>query len=415
MNITKRITWISTVVLIALSVVFSGCERVDRMIPDESAYTEYGLRLPPDPHTDALPQQDKPRIDITLGIAVALTGEYAEPYGLPMKRGLDLAREELNASAYMNIEFVSVDAQSSVEGGVAAVGQLVDQGVPAIIGIGISTHLEAAFPIAQDNGVVAFSPLSSAAGLSSIGEYVFRTGLATNLLNPRGVRVTHEKLGYTKAAVIYDAADTYSTSSNEEIVKALEAIGVEIIAVETFQTGDSDFSRQLTKIRDLAPEVVFLSALTPEMVQILIQGRAIGIPETVTFIVPDLGRDQVQQAGAAAEGTIGLANWSKTSQAPGNPEFVANYQAKYGIDPEPWAAQAYATLYILADAIFEAEILKAGSNNPPATDAAAIRQALARTQDFPTILGNFSFDPNGEAMYDPIILIAKDGELQAFE
>ena len=342
--------------------------------------------------------------EISIGIAVALTGEYAEPYGLPMQRGLELAREEINMLGTVNLTFVTVDAQSSVAGGVAAVGQLVDQGVPAIIGIGISTHFKDAAPIAQAHGVVAFSPLSSAAGLSSIGDYIFRTGLATNILNPRGVRVTHEKLGYTKAAVIYDAADTYSTSSNEEITKALAAIGVEIVAVETFQTGDSDFSAQLTNIRDLAPEAIFLSALTPEMVQILIQGRAIGIPETVAFIVPDLGADQVQKAGAAAEGTIGLANWSRASNTPGNQAFVINYKAKYNIEPEQWAAQAYATLYILANAIEKAE----------STDAEAIRDALAQTTDFPTILGNFSFDPNGEAMYDPTVVIAKDGDLQAF-
>jgi ABC-type branched-subunit amino acid transport system substrate-binding protein len=50
-----------------------------------------------------------------------------------------------------------------------------------------------------------------------------------------------------------------------------------------------------------------------------------------------------------------------------------------------------------------------------ANDSTAIRDALAQTMDFPTILGNFSFDPNGEAMYDPIVLIVKDGALQAFE
>ena len=46
---------------------------------------------------------------------------------------------------------------------------------------------------------------------------------------------------------------------------------------------------------------------------------------------------------------------------------------------------------------------------------AAIRDALAQTMDFPTILGNFSFDPDGEAVYDPIVFIVKDGELQLFE
>ena len=396
MNITKGILWVSTVALIALTLGLSGCERVDPMIPERMDPTITGKGM----------QQDLPEImDITIGIAVALTGEYAEPFGLPMKRGLDLAREEINAIGDVNLTFVLVDARSTVEGGVAAVQTLVDQGVPAIIGIGISTHLERAFPIAQNSGVVAFSPVSAAAGLSSLGDYIFRTGLATNQLNPRGVTVTHEKLGYTKAAVIYDAADTFSTSSNEEITKALEAIGVEILTEETFQTGDSDFSPQLTQIRDLAPEVVFISALAPDRAQIITQGRAIGIPESVDFIIPGLGVDQVQQAGDAAEGAIGFVNWSIRSKMPGNPAFVANYKAKYNIEPELGAARAYATLYILANAIEKAK----------STDAEAIRDALAKTKNFPTILGNFFFDSNGEAMYDPIIVIAKDGELQAFE
>ncbi|MCY3722251.1 MAG: ABC transporter substrate-binding protein, partial [Candidatus Poribacteria bacterium] len=326
-------------------------------------------------------------------------------YGLSMKRGFELAQEEINMHTGANITFVTVDAQSTVEGGVAAVQQLVDQGVPALVGIGLSTHLKEAFPIAQENGIVAFSSISAAAGLSSIGDYIFRAGLATNILHPNGVVATQKQLGYTKVAAIYDAADVYSTSSNEEIAKALQASGVEILTTETFQGGDTDFSTQLTTIMGMAPEVLFISALAPEMVQIIVQAREIGIPAAVPFIVPDLTADEAQKAGEAAEGAIAFTNWSSTSDAPGNQAFVQNYSAKYGIEPEPWAAQSYATLYILANAI-----ANAGS-----TDAAAIRDALAQTMNFPTILGNFSFDPNGEAMYEPVVLMVKGGELHAFE
>ena len=82
---------------------------------------------------------------------------------------------------------------------------------------------------------------------------------------------TQEKLGYTKVATIYDAADAYSTSSNEEIVKALEAGDVEILTQETFQTGDTDFSTQLTNIMNMAPDAVFVAALSVEMTQIIVQ------------------------------------------------------------------------------------------------------------------------------------------------
>ena len=130
-----------------------------------------------------------------------------------------------------NITFVTVDAKSTVDGAEDAVQQLVDQGVPAIVGIGISTHLEQAFPIANDNEVVAFSPISSAAGLSALGDYIFRAGLAVRYTEFRLVLMAmqEQSRAIQKLRLIYDAADTYSTSSNEEIAKALEASGVEIL------------------------------------------------------------------------------------------------------------------------------------------------------------------------------------------
>lgn len=389
MNIRKITTIAFVLMFMALGVWLSGCERMAPMMPDDKAQ----------------PSPEMMHTEITIGVAVALTGEYAEPYGLPMQRGLELAREEINARDAMNLTFVTVDAQSTLEGGVAAVQQLVEQGVPAIVGIGISTHLKEAFPIAQDAGIVAFSPISSAAGLSSLGDYIFRTGLATNLINPNGVAATHEKLGYQKVATIYNAADAYSTSSNEEIVKALTTSGVEILTQESFETGDTDFSQQFTNIMNMSPDAVFISALAKDLAPIMVQGRATGIPETVPFIVAELSNKEVMEAGAAAEGAITFTAWSSLANTPGNQAFIESYQATYGIEAEPWAAQAYATLHILANAMMNAQ----------STDAAAVRDALAETMDFPTVLGNFSFDANGEAMYDPVVLVVKDGKLQPFE
>ena len=388
MNVRRIITFAFVFAIIALTVGLSGCEKIAPMVPDD---------------TTTMPEMMDGEIPI--GVAVALTGPFAEPYGLPMQRGLELAREEINMHSDANLTFITVDAQSTVEGGVAAVQQLVDQGVPAIVGIGISTHLKQAFPIANENGVIAFSPISSATGYSALGNYIFRAGLTVGVLNSNGTMVTHEKLGYEKAALIYDAADDYSTSSNETFKETLGAIGVEILTEETFQTGDTDFSEQLTNIMDMAPEALFISALSPEMVQIIVQAREIGIPDAVRLIIPDLTLTEIQQVDGAAEGVITFGGWFNMADTPGNQAFIQKYRAKYGIEPERWAAEAYATLHILANAIMNAQ----------STDSAAIRDALAQTMDFPTILGNFSFDPDGDAVYDPIVFIVKDGGLQVFE
>lgn len=388
MTIRKFSVFMCAFAIVALVVGLIGCEKAIDMMPG-----------------------DKAPEGITIGVAVAETGGNAEPYGLPMKRGLELAQEQLNMQG-ANIMFASMDNMSTVEGAKAAVQALVDKGVPAIIGVGISTHLAAAFPIAQEAGVVAISPISSAAGLSAqVGEYAFRIGLATDVLTPTGVSVTKEKLGYANVAMIYDAADTYSTSSYEELKKALEANEVTISSIQTFNTKDTDFTMQLTAIKEAAPDALFIAALSTEMTQIIVQARsaAIDIPDTVDLVVPDLTNAEAEAAAGAAEGAVTFAGWSSLFNTPGNQEFIQAYMAANdGAEPSPWAAQAYATLYILADAVKRAA----------STDSAAIRDALAET-NLTTILGNFSFDENGEAMYDQIeervALIVENGKLKILE
>ena len=343
--------------------------------------------------------------EISIGVVVALTGQHAEPYGFPMQRGFEMAREEINSLGGVNLTFITVDDRSSAEGAKEAVQSLVDQGVPAIVGLAISTHLKEAAPIAQENQVIAFSSVSSAAGLSGIGNFIFRASLATNISIPSGVTATKEIIGYQKVATIYDEIDVYARSSNDVLNTVLEENGVEILIQETFKTGDTDFSQQLTNIMAVEPDALFISALAQEIALIVGQTADVGFPDAIRVISPDLTMDEVQKAGEGAEGTIGFIGWSLTSDAPGNQAFVENYRAKYGLDPEPWAAQSYATLYILANAIKTAQ----------SADSTAIRDALAQTKDLPTILGDFSFNPDGDALYDQIVLIVKDGEFQVFE
>ena len=391
MNISRFTKFASVLVIVALIVGLSACDQIGQLLvpaPPE---------MPPD---TGLPGE------IIIGVDLALTGEHADPYGLPMHRGFELARQELNQLGGPQITFIIEDDQSTVEGAVEAFNKLIHQhGVSIITGLAISTQGAQAFPIAQENGVVCFSTVSSAAGLSAIGDFIFRAGLTTDVLNPIGVQITQEKLGYQKVALIYDAADVYSTSSNNENSKALVASGVEILITETFQTGDTDFSAQLTRIMEANPDALFISALSGEMTQILSQGRAIGIPDSVRYIVPDLTSTEVEAVGDAADGAIAFTGWTSMANTPGNQAFIQNYRAKYGIEPEPWAAQSYAALYILAEAIAEAQ----------STEATAGRDAMAGIMDLDTILGQFSFNADGDAVYDPTILIVENGELVLFE
>ena len=364
--------------IVALLAGLIGCEKVVTMMPED----------------------EKPADEVVIGIAVDETGGNSEAYGLPMKRGLVLAQEELNMAG-ANIKFVSMDAMGTIEGAKTAVQALVDKDVSAIVGIGISTHLKQAFPIAQAAGIVAFSPISSAAGLSGeVGDFVFRAGIATNILIPGGVMKTHAALNYENVAIIYDETDVYSTSLKDELEKALAANSIMVQSTEKFKTKDTEFSTQLTNIMNLdpQPDVLFVASLSDEMILIMKEAGDLGITANTQLIIPDLTDFEVNAVGAAADGAIAFAGWSSLSETPGNQDFVQAYMMKYdNRTPEPWAAQAYATLYILANAI----------HNAASTDSMDIRDTLAMTSHLPTILGPFSFDPNGEAIYENIETIVQ--------
>ena len=113
----------------------------------------------------------------------------------------------------------------------------------------------------------------------------------------------------------------------------------------------------------------------------------------------------MEAAGDAAEGTIAFTGWASTADTPRNQAFVQNYRETYGIEPNAFAAQSYAAVYILAEAIANAQ----------STDSTAIRDAMANIRDFDTVLGKFSFNAVGDAVYDPIVLIVQNGQFQVFE
>ena len=377
--------------IVALIVGLSACDQIGQLL------------LP------ATPQMKGLTGEIYIGVSLPLTGRFVAAYGyIPMEQGFELALEDINASLLNDakITFITEDDRGTVEGAVEAFNKLIHQAdVPVILGPGLSSQAQEVFPIAQQNGVVVFSPTSGASGLSALGDFVFRATLTTDVLIPSGIKATQSKLGYQRVATIYDESDFYSIDSDTVSRTAFGDNGIEVLTTEIFQSGETDFSEQLTRIKESNPDAIFLSALSPDISAILIQGRQLGIPDSVPFIIPDLPSDEIQAAGDAAEGVITFTGWTSSVDTPGNQAFVQKYRAAYGIEPNIFVAQAYAAVYILTEAIAEAQ----------STDPIAIRDALANTKNFDTVLGQFSFNAVGDAVYDPIVLIVQDGKFQIFE
>ncbi len=346
--------------------------------------------------------------EIEIGVVAPLTVRQTQ-YGVGIESGLALALGEINSTSMLGgarIVFKTEDSQGMAQGAVDAFNKLIFHDyVPVILGPALSTEAREAFPLAQQNHVVAFSTTSAASGLSAIGDFIFRASLSVDVLIPGGVSLTREKLRYGRVALMVDSTDVFSKSSDDALQGALAREGVEVLARETFGTDDTSFVDQLARIRALNPHAVFVSALSRQRVQSLVQGRRGGIPGNIPFIVPGLTQDEVRDAGDAAEGAIAITGWTAAATTSGNQSFVDDYLTKFGSEPNRWAAQSYAALYVLTEAI-----AKAGS-----TDPGAIRDAMAGVSDLDTVLGRFSFDRNGDAVYDPVVLVVRNGTFEVYE
>ena len=327
--------------------------------------------------------------EITIGVVLPLTGHLADA-GKLMKNGYDLALDEVNTAQLANAQFKFIyeDNTSTPEGAVEDFNKLIhEDGVSVIIGPASSSATAAAFPVARDNQIVAISSTSGSRGLGAISDYVFRVPLTTDVVTPIGVKRTHAKLGYQRVATLYDKKDVFSSDREAALQQAFTEYNIEALTPETFQSGDTDFSEQLTRIKEGNPDAVFVSALPPEKPGILIQARELGI--SVPIIITSLTDVEVQAAGDAAEGAITFIGWLPTDDTPGNQAYVQKYTDTFGMEPNAFATASYTTVYILAEAI----------KNANATDSTAIRDALANIKDFDTVFGKFSFNADGDAVY----------------
>ncbi|MGA7876132.1 MAG: ABC transporter substrate-binding protein [Desulfoferrobacter sp.] len=341
-----------------------------------------------------------------MGFALSMTGGAAA-YGATQKNGAQLAIDEINAAAGQDgIKIMPIfdDDASQPQQGINVFNKFInaDQ-VAIIIGPTLSNTAQVTDRIAQQAGVPVLGISNTAKGITDIGDYIFRDSLTESVVIPNTIRIAKEKTGMKKVAILYGNDDAFTKSGYDAFKQALTDQGIEILGELTFAKGDRDFSPQLTQIKSLHPDAIVVSALVEEASGIVSQARQLGIPTSVPIIggngfnSPAL----IKNAGPAADGVIVGAAWNISSTNPLNVRFVDAFTAKYGNPPDQFAAQAFAGVHIVYEAI-----TKAGSVD----NRKAIRDALTQIKDFNTVLGNFSFTQNREADHPPVVQIVKDGK-----
>jgi branched-chain amino acid transport system substrate-binding protein len=345
-----------------------------------------------------------------IGFALSMTGAAAA-YGETQKNGARLAIDEINARAGQEgIKIVPVfeDDASQPQQGVNVFNRLLfADKVVIIIGPTLSNTARVADRIAQGAGAPVLGISNTAKGITDIGDYIFRDSLTEMQVIPYTIRVVEKKFGIKKVALLYGNDDAFTKGGYDAFKKALGDAHIQILTEQTFAKGDRDFSAQLTEIRSLKPDALVVSALVEEASGIVSQARQLGIPATVPLIggngfnSPSL----IKNAGKASENVIVGAAWNESSSNPLNQGFVRAYTAKFGAPPDQFAAQAYAAVYIVLDAL-----KRAGATD----NRKALREALTRVGGLDTVLGKFSFTKGRDADYTPVVQTVKGGAFTVF-
>lgn len=344
-------------------------------------------------------------IQAKIGVVSYLTGAGAA-YGEAITNGLKLAQGEINEQGEVNIDLVIEDSAGEAEQALSAAQKLMnDEEILAIIGPTLSTEFFAVAPEADLNGISIMGTSTTAEGIPEIGDYVFRNSIPEALAIPTAMEKAVERTGAKKVALIYGNDDVLTKSGFDTMKKTAEEMGLEIVTIETFQKGQSDYNAQLTKIKNANPDLILASALYNEGAVIMDQARKMGIE--VPFVGGNgFNSPQVLEiAGEAANGLIVATPWFGESEDPKVVEFNKKFEEAYGKLPDQFAAQAYDALYIYADAL-----KRAGE-----ADRELFHEALAETENFEGLLGNFSFDEIGDVVMDVKVVEIKDGKFVEFQ
>jgi len=355
---------------------------------------------------------------VKVGLIAELTGDIPA-VGASCKNSAELAAKEINDSGGITIagknytvELFIQDSAAKPDQSAAAAQKLITQNnVIAIIGANASSNAIPASEIAETSKTVLITPWSTNPKTtqdSRTGEpknYVFRACFTDVFEGHILGKFAAGNLGVKRAAILFDVASEVLKSQSELFKNSFEKSGGTVAAYETYTTGDKDFSAQLTKIKNAAPQIVFLPSYYTDVPLQVQQAHRLGIN------VPFLGSDAwsteelIKMCGSDCEGFYFCNHYSPDTKNPATRRFIETYTAKYGKTPDDVAALTYDAFGLLRQAIVNSGTL----------DRQTVRDSLAKIKEYTGVTGEMRFLPGSR---DPIkggvIMQIKNGKFSWF-
>ena len=300
---------------------------------------------------------------IKIGVIVSFTGDAAE-MGIENKRTIDVAVDLLNAKGGIKgypVEAIIVDGQSDPAVFATKAHRLLEADkVLAGIGGNDISYATAAGEVFQDAKTPFLDIGGTTATIPLVGDYMFMSPIPDNDQGRAVAKYIYEKFGYDTVAIFKDVGSAYGTKLTEYIIHFLKGFtGKEnpVPLVLSYNTGDSDYSAQLTRLKanisKLGIQAIILPTWPQDAPKIAKQARELAIN------LPLVGTDGVDTSaltevgGDAVEGMIFSTHFSASQ--PGltgfAKEFVEEYIKKEGEEPGAFGTMGYDAFMILAETI----------------------------------------------------------------
>jgi branched-chain amino acid transport system substrate-binding protein len=340
--------------------------------------------------------------EIRIGGIAPMTGSIAY-YGIPAKRGMELAVEEWNQREGLlgkRIKLIFADDKSNTDSSAAAFEKLIKQDkVSAIVGTIASPMTLAGAPIAQAEKIPVISPTSTDEQVTQVGDYIFRASFIDAYQGIIAAKFAIDHLKAGTAASIFPKGNSYSEGLTETFEGTFKALGGRILAHEAHPAGGADFKAQVEAIVRTKPDLIYCPDFDKDAGLTVRWARELG------YTGPFVGGDGWDSPGLSAVGGAAVVNcyftnhYAQDASTAAVLSFIERFKSKYGSTPDAPAALAYDAMYIMLDAI-----KRAGK-----TDGPAIRDALAKT-DLSLISGRIRFDGDRNPIKSAVIVQIRDGK-----
>jgi branched-chain amino acid transport system substrate-binding protein len=339
-----------------------------------------------------------PGFPVKIAILAPLSGDV-KTFGESTRDGVLMAFDEARAAGW-EIEVVIADSRCDAQEAANAANKVIfEDGVNYIIGEVCSSASIPVSEIAEAQGVLQISPTSTNPAVTinedgSNKEYVFRACF----LDPfqgEVVAALARELGAETAAILFDVGNDYVKGLAEYFQASFEAMGGTVVAYEAYTKDDTDFSAILGKVAAANPDAIFLPDYYAKNNLIAAQIKERGIE--AQLLGAD-GWDSPELEADLFEGGFFSNHYSPADPRPLVQNFVAQYAAKYGAEPDALATLAYDAAHILLQSISEAGV----------DDAAVVKDRMAAIR-FEGVSGDITFNESGDPVKKAAIVKIEGG------